>query len=138
MPVNPNKTLCGNAIERFSKKSVKKLYINMCLYETYSHLLVKNSYLYVENHKKRESRVHRNAQPICFPVFGPRSSSNLFLHYRAIRKRKTYVCFLLKRIFLLQNDPLLKKQGVHISFILCTLTPWNYWQSLRNWSIIET
>lgn len=53
MPVNPNKTLCGNAIERFSKKSVKKLYINMCLYETYSHLLVKNSYLYVENHKKK-------------------------------------------------------------------------------------
>lgn len=50
---------------------------------------------------------------------------------------KKYVCFLLKCIFLLQNDPLLKK-GVHISFILCTLTPWNYWQSLRNWSIIET
>lgn len=77
MPVNPNKTLCGNAIERFSKKSVKKLYINMCLYETYSHLLVRNLYLYVENHKKDNPRhiemrnlsVSSFLAPLHFPIF---------------------------------------------------------------------
>lgn len=31
----------------------------------------------------------KSALFLCFLIFGPRSSSNLFLHYRAIRKRKT-------------------------------------------------